>query len=317
MDIEALLPRHIQARRQYDCNRYARHLSELELDRRIRDIFLNLLILTSEAKIGLPSVDDQGIIWMEKFIHVLEEKQLRHGPFPSGITRNTLHSEPFPDLASACAQKAVEAFKQMALKPGSVLIKYGKRVYMERLLYDGCLRIQSASYFKQKDLNGAVRDDERRLPLSFALSREDIKKIVLNPQDVPELVPDQRADVVIHSPADYWMYCLTESVGPRLFVDFDADACVIIRDRQQFTDRLYSVISTALGSVTYQARQVEYVDPLMPKTMDIFLPFAKHFGYSYQSEYRFCWFPVIPVPNLRYMDLSIGNIEDIADLIIL
>jgi len=196
MDNESLMPRHIQARRQYDRHRYARHLSQKELDSRIRDVFLNNLTLTPEAKIGLQPIDGQGLIWMEKWIHMLEEMQLRYGPFPNGFTRNILHSEPFPALVSALAQKAAEAFKKRAFEPGTVLIKYGKRAYMERLLGGGNLRVQPASYFTRKDLNGAIRDDERRLPLSFALTRDDLQKIVLNPQDVPEVTPDQRVDVV-------------------------------------------------------------------------------------------------------------------------
>jgi hypothetical protein len=317
MNKKCFPPRHIQMRRQYDRNRYARHLSQPELDLRIRDIFLNLLILTSEAKVGLPPINDQSAIWMEKWTHVLEEMQLRHGPYPTGFSRNILHSEPFPDLASDLAQKAAIAFKNRMLGPSSFLIKYGKRPYIERLFYDGSLRIQPASYFTRKDLNGAVRDDERRLPLSFALSAEDIRKIVLNPRDVPEVMPEQRVDVVFQSPRDYWIYCVTESVEPRLFVDFEADACVIIRDRQQFAERLHSATSMALGHAKHQSSAVEYIDPLLPKTAQIFLPFAKHFGYSYQAEYRFGWFPISPVAELRHVDVSIGNLEDIADLVIL
>jgi hypothetical protein len=317
MDNESLLPRHIQARRQYDRHRYARHLSQQELDRRIRDVFLNNLTLTSEAKIGLQPINDQGLIWMEKWIHVLEEMQLRYGPYPNGFTRNILHSEPFPALASALAQKAAEAFKKRTLEPGTVLIKYGKRAYMEALLCGGNLRVQPASYFTREDLNGAIRDDERRLSLSFALTREDLQKIVLNPQDVPEVTPDQRVDFVLQSPADYWIYCVTESVAPRLFVDFEADACVIVRDRRKFANRLRSVASVAFGNAKHQSGSVEYIDPLLPKIAKIFLPFAKHFGYSYQAEYRFCWFPVNPELQLQHVDLVLGSLEDIADLIVL
>lgn len=225
---QAMLPRHIQARRQYDHHHYARHLTQPELDRRIRDILLNLLILTPEAKIGLQPVDAQGLVWFEKWIHVLEEMQLRYGPYPSGFTRNILHSEPFPNLVSDLAQKAAKVFRQRKSTRSSVQIKFGKREYMKKLFEEGNLRIQPASYFIKQDLNGAVRDDERRLPLSFALSREDVKKIVRNPQDVPEVIPDQRVDVVFQSPADYWIYCVSGSVEPRLFVDFEADACVIM-----------------------------------------------------------------------------------------
>jgi hypothetical protein len=110
---------------------------------------------------------------------------------------------------------------------------------------------------------------------------------------------------------------LTESVEPRLFVDFEADACLLVRDRSQFLDRLRKATSTTLGSVRHRAGPVDYIDPLLPKKAEIFLPFAKHFSYFYQSEYRLCWFPVNPVPELRCVDLAIGNLEGIADLITL
>jgi hypothetical protein len=317
MDTQSLQPRHIQARRQYDGRRYARHLSQPELDRRIRDVFLNQLILTNDAKIGLPPINEQSLIWMERFIHVLEEMQLRHGPYPAGFTRNIFHQEPFPNFASDLARKAASVFKGKALAPNSFLIKYGKRAYLERLFYGGALRIQPASYFAQKDLNGAVRDDERRLPLSFALSGDDIRKLVINPRDVPAVISEQRVDVVLQSPGDYWMYCVTESVEPRLFVDFEADACVLIRDRQQFEERLRNAASKALGQVRHQYGSVEYVDPLLPKHAQIFLPMAKHFGYSYQAEYRFVWFPMSPVTELRHVDISLENLAEIADLITL
>jgi hypothetical protein len=317
MDNESLPPRHIQMRRQYDRQRYARHLSQLELDRRIRDIFINLFILTPDAKLGLPPINETSIGWMEKWTHVVEEMQLRHGGFPRGFSKNIFHADPFPNFASALAGKAADAFRKRALATGSVLIKYGKRVHMERLLHEGSMRIQPASYFARTDLNGAVRDDERRLPLSFALSTAEIRKLVLNPQDVPGVTPDQRVDVSFQSPADYWIYCVTESIDPRLFVDFEADACVVIRDRKAFAERLQLGAGRALGRVKSQAQPIQYIDPLLPKTAKMFLPLSKHFGYSYQSEFRFCWFPAEPLSKLPSMDISIGSIEDIADLIVL
>jgi len=217
---------------------------------------------------------------------------------------------------SALAQKATESFKKKALAPGSVLIKYGQRKYTEELFNQGRLRIQRASYYTRKDLNGALRDDEGRLPLSFSLARDEIRKIALNSQDVPAVIQDQRVDVVFQSLADYWMYCLTESVEPRLFVDFEADACVIVRDRQQLADRLRPA-AQVLGPARCQPGPVEYVDPLLPKRAEIFLPMAKHFGYAYQAEFRFCWFPVDPVPELGHVDLTLGCHEEISDLITL
>ncbi len=294
-----------------------RHLSQLELNRRIRDVFLNLLRLTPEAKIGVLEVNDANVIWMEKWTHVLEEMQLRFGPYPAGFTRDIFHSEPFPDFASALAEKAARKLSSLGLRKGDVFLKFGKRAHMESLYDAGGLRIQAASFFGNKNLTGALQDDELSLPLSFAISREDVVKLVINPQDVPSVIPEQRVDVRFQSPGDYWLYCLTSSVEPRLFVDFGADACVIIRDRQEFRDRLRKTSTDSLSGAVMKEGPAEYVDPLLPRSANVFVPFCKHFGYSYQDEYRFCWFPPPPAQRLNHLDIRLGDLSDIAELIVL
>lgn len=315
--IDKPVPRHVFWRRQYDERRYARHLSQTELNKRIRDILLNLLRVNPEAKIGLPPINDESAMWMEKWTHVLEEMQLRHGPYPAGFSRDILHSEPFPDFASNLAEKAAKTLSSYGLSKNEVFIKYGKRKYMEALYQAGSLRIQSASLFTEKDLNGAIRDDELTLPLSFALSRDDILKLVVNPQDVPHDVPEQRVDVHFRSPTDYWLYCVTQSVEPRLFVDFSADACVIIRDRDSFRQMLHQAVSKLLPQVKVGEGPAVYIDPLLPHTVEVFIPLAKHFGYSYQEEYRFYWLPPQAVKKLRHIDVEIGSLDRIAEIIVL
>jgi hypothetical protein len=108
------------------------------------------------AKRGLGGAE----FWLEKFTHMLEEMQLRFGPYPCGFTRDIFHSEPFPPFASDLAAKAGRAMSSKGLSGGDVLIKFGKRRHMEALYETGALRIQPASYLLKKDHNGAVRDDE-------------------------------------------------------------------------------------------------------------------------------------------------------------
>jgi hypothetical protein len=314
---EQLLPRHVAQRRQYDTRRYARHLSQAELNRRIRDVFLNLLRLNEEAKIEVGPITDELELWSEKWVHVLEEMQLRHGPYPAGFTRDILHSEPFPDFASDLADRAARRLSSLGLKPGEVFIKFGKRTYMERLYETGALRVQPATYFAKTDHNGAVRDDELTRKVSLVLSRDEVVKIVKNPQDVPLDAPDQRVDVQFRFPTDYWLYCLTTSVEPRLFVDFDADACVIIRDRVRFARMLAEASRQQFSDATMCDGPATYLDPLLPMTSKVFVPFVKHFGYTYQKEHRFCWLPRVPAPKVTPADIEIGALKEFGDLITL
>ncbi|MES1155122.1 MAG: hypothetical protein ABUL48_01705, partial [Pseudorhodoplanes sp.] len=181
------------------------------------------------------------------------------------------------------------------------------------------LRIQSASYFRQPDHNGAIRDDELALDLALVLSRDDILKTVINPQDVPADAPDQRVDIKFQAQSDYWLYCLTTSVEPRLFVDFQAEACVVIHDRERFSQMLMDASRNDLSDTRFLSGPAIYVDPLLPNRADVSMPLqlAKHFGYSYQYEYRFCWIPNSPRDQLLHHDIKVGSLEDIAELIVL
>lgn len=312
-----MMPRHEVWRLRYREHRYARHLSRPELNKRIRDIFLNLLALTPEAKVGMPPLTAETAVWVEKWTHVLEEMVLRYGPYPNGFDRDILHSEPFPNFASDLARKAAARLSKLGLRRGDVFIKFGKRTYMEKLHAQGGLRIQPASYFSHTSHNGAVRDDELTLPMSVVLSRDDIVRLVVNPQDVPANAGDGRFDVEFRFPRDYWLYCLTNSVQPRLFVDFNADACVIIRDRTAFRHRLAEAAKAPTSNAPMREGDAVYLDPLLPKSADVFVPLAKPFGYSYQDEYRFAWIPPAGAPALTHLDIELGSLADIAELVIL
>jgi len=314
---EHILPRHIHWRQHYRKQRYARHLSQSELNNRIRDLVLNLLLLTPDAKVGLLPVNDATEIWMEKFTHAAEEMFLRHGPYPRGFTKEIFASNPLPAFASELAQKAARKMSSLGIKKGEVLIKFGKRQHMENLLKYGKLRIQPATYFGDSSHIGAVRDDEISIDLSSALSRNDVLALVINPQDVPAKIPAYRLDAQIVSPTDYWLYCLTNSVEARLFVDFQADSCVVINDRTKFGEMLRVAAERHLVDTTYCEGHATYIDPILAQTAKLFVPLVKHFRYSYQDEYRFGWMPRAATKKLEHVDIELGCLAEIADLIVL
>lgn len=57
---ELSMPRHQVWRHMYRGNRYCRMLTQVEINQRIRDIFLSMLRLTPEAKVGLAPMDVWG-----------------------------------------------------------------------------------------------------------------------------------------------------------------------------------------------------------------------------------------------------------------
>ncbi len=307
---------HERWRHEYRKHRYAEHLSRPELNKRIRDIFLNLLRVTPDAKIGVfPLKGGTGPFW-EKWTHVLEEMALRYGPYPGGFDRDILHSEPFPNFASILATKAATRMAEIKLPLNSTYIKLGRKDHMESLFHEGGLRLQPASFYSRPDLNLAVRDDEMTIPLSFVLNGEQLRAFVSNPEDVPPAAK-QRLDVEFRATADFWLYCVSRSIEPRLFVDFNAEACVLIKNRGEFARRLRAGAVAATDGTQMSEADAIYVDPLHPTSPKIYVPFSKPFGYTYQREYRFCWVPTPPVAKLEHKDIKIGSLSDIAELIII
>ena len=316
MDTENI-PIHEAWRRMYRDNRYCRHLSQVELNQRVRDVFLNNLRLTADAKIAIPSMGREGMRGMELWTHVLEEMALRHGPYPNGFTRDILHSEPFPDLVGELGRKAASILSSEGLIAGDVFIKFGKAEHMRSLFERGAIRVQPASYYATPSHNGAIRDDELSLPISLSLTRDDIIKVVLNPQDVPSSRIDQRLDITYNAGTDYWLYCVTTAVEPRLFVDFQADSCVIIKDRAHFQKLMTLQSAANFPKTVHRQGNAIYIDPLLPSTAIIDVPMSKHFRYEYQKEYRFVWTPLHPRANLPHVDLELGSLRSCAQLVVL
>lgn len=288
----------------------------------------NMLILTPAAKYGLLPVTKDSGIWMEKFTHMLQEMHARHGPYPSGFRSDIFTQEPLPNFASELAKKAAHRLSSLNLKRGDVFLKYGKREYMERLVERGALRIQPASFFALKDHNGAIRDDELTLNLSLPLSKEEYSNLRAkflhgaasrHDDSMEKCLPPiaNRVEIQVLSDSDYWLYCVTQSIESRLFIDFDAEACVIFRDKTKFARLLRTATLNALPGTPMIDGDAEYIDPLLPQSGNIFVPFAKDFRYSYQEEHRFCWMPPTPAKQLSFIDVEIGPLGDIADLIVL
>jgi hypothetical protein len=308
------MPRHEAWRHMYRSNRYCHFLAQVELNQRIRDVFLSMLRLTPEGKVGLPAMDAHGVRWMELWTHVLEEMKLRFGPHPGGFTKEILHTEPLPDFVGPLAKRAAGALNHLP-KAGAA-IKFGKPEHMEALFERGALRVQSASFYRKPSHNGAVRDDELALQVSLSLNREQVIRIVSNPQDVPSDIVTRRVDIRYESKTDYWLYCLTTTAEPRLFVDFEAQACVVIKDPARFRASLRSAVDAVVGTTVFRDGKVAYIDPLLPLSATIDVPMSKHFRYAYQHEYRLAWLPPSPRSDLTHLDIELGSLHDYAELIV-
>lgn len=302
-------------RQQYREKRYMSHLDDDELRQRAKDVCLNILVLTDQTKIGLLPIANTDDYWIELWTQVLEEFKIRFGPYPAGFTNGFIKDVAIPDPSSPLASKAAAAIQQHLLS-GHYLVKYGKNRHLGDTLKSGALRISPASFYKDPSLNPAVRDDELQLSVQPHPSQCRIKAVshkTGQPIFAPEHV--RKFTYTEKSRTDYYVYCLSSNLAPRLFLDFDADACVVITHPHSFLNRLLAAFKNLFPNWLSNAIPVKYIDPLNTPagSFDVFS--YKHFRYAYQKEFRVIWLPPSPINNLQHVYLELGNLQDCCQLI--
>ena len=219
-----------------------------------------------------------------------------------------------------------------------VLVKYGRREHMEALFREGRMYLNSATSYNESAHNQAVRDDERAIafkggyiratdPVQFYDSAHPPPESVADRgvgfrsiHELPQLRGDQCASMTIRMETDYWMFCMADVLDQRLFADFEADCCLIIR-RRPFVERVLRAATFQLRNVDRYLGRVQYVDPLgawpagirVTRSMPIHM--TKLFRYAYQREVRFAFLPRRFQERLKPRSLRIKPVSDIAEFV--
>ncbi len=101
------------------------------------------------------------------------------------------------------------------------------------------------------------------------------------------------------------------SFDPRLFDDFEADACLLVRDLNNFGLRLLRAFAALAGMTKCAHGSVHYEDPLHPVGPHHLVEMTKHFRYEYQREWRMVWRAEEPLPKTAApLFVEIGPLTD-------
>ena len=322
---------------EYSANRYCRYESRQELNQRYQDIQVNTQVLKPSGKIGLTTDE----FWYQLMQHIIIEMILRGQP-PTVWNHDPRVKISRPFFDGELCRKAARVVSARGTAH-DVIVKYGKRQHMEDLYSKGLVYMNVASQYDKSTHNQAVRDDERSIvgkggyfPMQHPKSFYNKDTIPDNIQECvdkgeigfsaiykcPSLKSDQYADISINMLGDYWMFCMADVLDQRLFADFEADSCVIIR-RKPFIERLLSRTGLLLPNVHRIFGYVNYIDPLgalstnVPLNRSLPVHMTKVFRYAYQGEVRFVCLPKKFQERLETRPLVIGPISDISELIVL
>lgn len=291
------------------------HLKEDDLQQRAKDVINNLTLLNEEAKISPPKLSSDTEKWMILWTHVLEEFVIRFGPYPAGFKTVGMKNGRIPDPRSPNAPKAANAVKSTSFPQGDYFFKYGKSKYLKQALNENRIRISPASSYRDPSLNPAIRDEELELSIYPLPSELKIKaydgKTGAHKSDIHPENFVYRA----RSKTNYYVYCLSLSFSPRLFLDFEADACLVIRKPSEFQEMILSIFESKIQDWSGGGERVVYIDPLNCPMADIDVFSSKHFRYAYQREYRFIWLPPDPEQNLDNFLIEVPDIAEYCYLV--
>lgn len=301
------LRHHQVIERDYLRDRYMEHLTIDELAQRAADITANSFIYDDEGRISADQGDAGLLWWFDRLSEVKAEIERRCGAYPAGWRDGILRSKTLPGSLNPGRRYRL-APRDLPRRP--FLVKYEQRRFLERALAHGEIRVSPASSFADKSLNPAMHDEELSALVDvggFGLARAYGLRIASQRRD--------RIPVRKRVSSNYYVYCTSAVLNGRLLKDFDRDACMIIHDPDAFASRLDAAMREAAPGSAFSVAELQYYDPLQVNPSEIDVLTWKHFRFAYQHETRFAWVPQTPARILSALDLRLGYLGDIAELV--
>ncbi|MDP3547054.1 MAG: hypothetical protein Q8S29_12830 [Phreatobacter sp.] len=305
------LPRHALWELQYHKSPYLLLVDKTELEERFIDIFSNFSDLNEAGQIT--PRDDSDYRMMQIFQHFIAAQSGR-----GGISFDVIQSarnELLKYYRNGKPRGIRELSKFMG-QPKDILVKYSKKKYLVDTLKFGVLKITPASHYSKGSLLKAMKDLETtrryRIP-AWQEAYNGMKFINIRGVDLPIEGGAVTLDISVR---DYYLFCCCNQADLRLPTDFDADAALIIKDRQRFVRAIKSALASTHKGFNVHAGDVFYYDPFFPPHDRSDLEFLKHFSYRYQKEYRVVIKP--PHDHREVIDeifLEIGPIDDYSELV--
>jgi hypothetical protein len=294
--------RHQLVAEDYKRNRYLMSLTNDALSRRTEDVFSNMFWITEDGKTGLDIRNPQFQYWSD-LNSELQQEYLFRGTLLKDCY-SLFRRENFPQSVFATNVRGKGLISAPPSLRQGFLFRYSKKQFLERLLRRGTLCLNPGSGYKDPSLNASVRDDELSAEILF-----DPFLMLRNEQ------PSRLRRAKVTSRTDYYALCMSSRFGNRLLLDFEAEACLIIRDPQAFLQRIKAAAVDRLPEWNIELNKVEYFDPLRANPTQVDLTWSKHFRFAYQDEVRLACVPPNPIAKLAPVLLEIGNLEDIAEIV--
>lgn len=305
-----LKPRADWWREHYRVNRYLEHKSTDHVTSRMRYIIEAMLTLTPKGQIGVDSDCPISNWLMVKFTHTMHEFELRGISPPSQFLKGAT----VPRVSYPMPAPERDCYYSRQRKESGQLFRFGKKRWLEKTLSNGEVKINPASVYCDPSLNAAIQDDELAFTV-FPTIPGDTSS--LGGIKAAATVSSANGGYRLQHQSNYYVLCLSMRYSLRMYKDFEADSCLILYDAKEFERRVFVALQHMLPDYFVGCLPVTYVDPDDPGSEPLVIPQVKHMKYAYQAEVRFVSHPKTPKMKLNPISLSVGPLNDIAELICL
>ena len=295
--------------------KYLESMPDSALSERLVHLLNNCVKLDHKSMIQLCATEQPAIF--ARLLDTFAETTLRHGTVQAGQNPEAW-KKANNAMISPSAEVAEKARKLKSLvgDEQGYLLRFSSFEFMNDLVYNGGVFLQSASAYKNQE-NVSVRDDELKLTLVRYLNPEEALSILHEVGGPSSMREAKLIEYSVTAP-DFLTLCLTDSLNYRMISDWNAEAAVIIRDPNAFFERLRGA-SQKLHTEKHSLEKgkVRYIDPYFEsyaKVQSEDLPFCKHFKFSYQREFRYVIRNSQKIEN-EDRKIYLGDISDIAMLV--
>jgi len=262
----------------------------------------NLLTLEVNGKISILNCidpDEQSITI--KYYHVLEELGLRG----KGLRKGLLDKVAVPKPSLEFAKTFTETKSKFGGDKG-YLFKFGQFEFLSNYSF----KISLASSFDKYD-NISQKDSELK-----AILTPPPKDFTITTAKGNKLKDISKVTLQFETSWDYYIFCTSSQLDFRLFDDFEADCCLIIKDRQKFSELIGNRINEIVFLEKMKYGLVEYFDPVRHSrkgTPDI--QFHKHLKYFYQNEHRHIFSPRSQLNLKEDIFIELPELKNICELV--
>lgn len=301
-------------RRNYCLSPYLSLASCEYIDERFIAHYHNLMMLDEQGRV-VPRTNFTDSILAPLSAHLWEEYEARGGAPALAVVERA--AEEIRKYYKNGRPKGAALFANHPASLGNVIVKFGKRGHLVNMLEKGEVRLSPASHYAKGSLLKAMRDLEAEREFHIPAFTEVLKgRATVDYKGAIGKVADGFIKVIIECP-NYILWSACVDVDRRLPDDFDADAALIVRQPEQFTQRFLRAARTVWGDIGSWHGPVKYYDPCSRTHMKVRPETIKHFLFAYQREWRLCLFPPANMIPKEPVNLDIGSLRDIAELVML